>query len=208
MIALLLLTSAVSTPISTPATSTSQPTSITSIDTSTYSSSSIEIIEPEEFDFGAWLSEYFTPEVVTVIVSVCTALGAVIKMASSLRELAKKHAVTSEEICEQVKKVLKNGIDDNTQKAINDLILPLNDSVNEIKPYLETFAKILALAQENTPESRLAILELIQKMGQTDQETIDHAKEEVKNQVIAEETKKEEAIAKLEDISSNIKPVE
>ena len=43
-------------------------------------------------------------------------------------------------------------------------------------------------------------------MGKTDKELIIEAKQEVNNQVVAEETKKQETLAKLEQIEN--KPVE
>lgn len=92
------------------------------------------------------------------------------------------------------------------EKAINDVVTPIINTVNEINPYLQTFAKILALSQENTATSRLAILELIEKMGTVDEQTISDAKESVETEVKNEQEKKQETLAKLESVEN--KPVE
>ena len=66
--------------------------------------------------------------------------------------------------------------------------------VGDITPVLNSFAKILALSQENTPESRLAILELIQSIGNVSTKIIENAKTEVENQIKEEQKDKQDTI--------------
>ena len=70
----------------------------------------------------------------------------------------------------------------------------------EIKDVLETFAKILALSQENTPESRVAILELIQRLGNNTNGMIETIKETINTQEKEKEEKKQANDEKLNKI--------
>ena len=165
--------------------------------------SSVEIKENEEnakFDFGEWLEKNFTAEMITTIMSVLTSLAVVLKLASSLKDLAKKKAMTTEEVCNKVVEILETTNKESVLKSINDIVKPLEDKVGDITPVLNSFSKILALSQENTPESRLAILELIQSIGNISNKVVEDAKTEIVNQIEEEQKENKENIAILESI--------
>lgn len=165
--------------------------------------SSVEIEENEEnakFDFGEWLEKNFTAEMITTIMSVLTSLAVVLKLASSLKDLAKKKAMTTEEVCNKVVEILETTNKESVLKSINDIVKPLEDKVGDITPVLNSFSKILALSQENTPESRLAILELIQSIGNISNKVVEDAKAEIVNQIEEEQKENKENIAILESI--------
>lgn len=165
--------------------------------------SSVEIKENEEnekFDFGEWLEKNFTAEMITTIMSVLTSLAVVLKLASSLKDLAKKKAMTTEEVCNKVVEILETTNKESVLKSINDIVKPLEDKVGNITPVLNSFSKILALSQENTPESRLAILELIQSIGNISNKVVEDAKTEIVNQIEEEQKENKENIAILESI--------
>ena len=165
--------------------------------------SSVEIEENEEnakFDFGEWLEKNFTAEMITTIMSVLTSLAVVLKLASSLKDLAKKKAMTTEEVCNKVVEILETTNKESVLKSINDIVKPLEDKVGDITPVLNSFSKILALSQENTPESRLAILELIQSIGNISNKVVEDAKTEIVNQIEEEQKENKENIAILESI--------
>ena len=165
--------------------------------------SSVEIEENEEnakFDFGEWLEKNFTAEMIATIMSVLTSLAVVLKLASSLKDLAKKKAMTTEEVCNKVVEILETTNKESVLKSINDIVKPLEDKVGNITPVLNSFSKILALSQENTPESRLAILELIQSIGNISNKVVEDAKNEIVNQIEEEQKENKENIAILESI--------
>lgn len=159
-----------------------------------------EVEEEEGFDFGKWMEEHFTAETIATIMSVLTMLGVVLKLCASMKELAQKKAITTEEVCNKVSEILQTTNKESVEKSINDLVKPLEDKVGSITPVLNAFAKVLALSQENTPESRLAILELLQSIGNISDKVIDDAKKEVNSQIKQDEEKKETAISTLEKI--------
>ena len=137
---------------------------------------------------------------ITTIMSVLTSLAVVLKLASSLKDLAKKKAMTTEEVCNKVVEILETTNKESVLKSINDIVKPLEDKVGDITPVLNSFSKILALSQENTPESRLAILELIQSIGNISNKVVEDAKNEIVNQIEEEQKENKENIAILESI--------
>lgn len=153
-------------------------------------------------EFVEIIKEYLTPETVTTITAVLMFLVSSLKMISTIKTLSKQKSTTIDDVMSALKSQNKEEI----EKAINDVVTPIINTVNEINPYLQTFAKILALSQENTATSRLAILELIEKMGTVDEQTISDAKESVETEVKNEQEKKQETLAKLESVEN--KPVE
>ena len=90
------------------------------------------------------------------------------------------------------------------QKAVETVTLPVCESIVKIKPYLDTFIKVLALSQENTPQSRLAILDLLQEMGK--QEIVVNAIKVVNDEVKATTEKEEKLSKELKEVIE--KPVE
>lgn len=153
-------------------------------------------------EFVKIIKEYLTPETVTTITAVLMFLVSSLKMISTIKTLSKQKSTTIDDVMSALKSQNKEEI----ENAINDVVTPIVNTVNEINPYLQTFAKILALSQENTATSRLAILELIEKMGTVDGDTLADAKESVQTEVKNEQEKKQETLAKLESIEN--KPVE
>ena len=65
---------------------------------------------------------------------------------------------------------------------------------------MSIFAKILALSQENTPESKVAILNLIEELGVVGKDLTDTAKEVVIESKELAEQAKEELDKKIDEI--------
>lgn len=196
-----------------------EPTSsevVTSGETSSEVSSSTTSEEDkssstESFDFGKWMEEHFTAQTITTITSVLTMLAVVLKLVSYTKSLAKEKNTTMEDVKAQVIEILNTTNKESVEKSINDLVAPLEKEVGSITPVLNAFAKILALSQENTPESRIAILELIQELGNVSGNIVEKAKEEVNKQVEEENKEQEEKIellTRIEQKNTTSTPVE
>lgn len=157
------------------------------------------------FDFWNWCKEYFTPETITVITTVILLLVALLKLVSVIKKLKKEQHTTLETVEENLKVALTTQNKEELNNAINNVVNPIKKDVEEIKPYLEAFAKILALSQENTPQSRVAILDVLANMGKTDNALLETTRETIQEEVIETEKKKLEKVEKLDKI---IKPIE
>lgn len=183
-------------------TSTTTSVNTESTSTSTSASTSGETSSGDGFDFGKWLQTVFTPEVVASILSVITAMGAIIKLVSTMKELAKQNKLSDEHILS----IINDTISTSFKSTRSDLIEPLSNDLNKILPVLDKFAKIMALSQENTPESRTAILNLISEIGaeQSDvKKTAEDAKKVIESQVKEEEAKTEAKKETLNEITSS-----
>lgn len=164
----------------------------------------------EAFDWAEWAEGWFSPQTITTISTVIGFLAVIVKLASELRKLAKDKQLTVDKVSEivlgQIKETLPEDVSAEFSKYLPTLVA-YADKSNEV---LNVFAKVLALSQENTTESRLAILELIQQLGIISNDMIDKAKAEVEKQKEEEEAKKkaqEEAVTKvIEDTESKEEP--
>lgn len=156
----------------------------------------------ESFDFWAWLSQYLSPEVIASVISVITAITCVLKLAGALKSLAKEKTLTTQDVCNEVQKTLETTNKEIVEKEINEMIQPLEKEIKQITPTLNAFAKVLALSQENTPESRLAILELLQEIGSVGNEVIEEAKDTIEKEIEENNKSQEETNNTLDTIVS------
>jgi len=147
-------------------------------------------------DFGELLQQYFTPETVTVIVSVITAVITVIKMAVTISKQAKVQVETAKEIAGACKKQAE----DTAHDIMENTLKPYIEELKVVKTSLQSFSKIFVLMQENTPEAKLAILKLVEELGTVEVKEIEETKQVILDQVKVEEEDKTEKLEILEEI--------
>lgn len=153
-------------------------------------------------EFWETLKGYITPETITTCITVFTFLVALLKMVSVITDLKKQKAMTMENLLKNLS--IQNAEEYEKEKqALTNLIVSL---ITPLVEYSQAMAKVLALSQENTPESRVAILEVIQSLGMIDKNLIEQAKKVVSEEVEAKEEKKQAMVEQLEQIEN--KPVE
>lgn len=153
-------------------------------------------------EFWETLKGYITPETITTCITVFTFLVALLKMVSVITDLKKQKAMTMENLLKNLS--IQNAEEYEKEKqALTNLIVSL---ITPLVEYSQAMAKVLALSQENTPESRVAILEIIQSLGMIDKNLIEQAKKVVSEEVEAKEEKKQAIVKQLEQIEN--KPVE
>lgn len=153
-------------------------------------------------EFWETLQGYLTPETITVCITVISFLVALLKLISVVIDLKKQNNMTMEKLL----KVLKSQNEDEYSKEKEDLVKSLIDLIQPLINYSEVMTKVLALSQENTPESRIAILDLIKTLGAIDNNIIDKAKVVIEDEKTAKEEKKQAMVEQLEAIEN--KPVE
>lgn len=153
-------------------------------------------------EFWETIKGYLTPETITVCITVFSFLVALLKMVSVIKDLKTQKAMTMENLLKNL--TILNA--EEYYKEKQDLMKTIIDLIQPLLAYSEAMAKVLALSQENTPESRVAILEIIQSLGTIDANLIDKAKLLVAEQETEKEEKKQAKIERLEEIVN--KPVE
>jgi len=154
----------------------------------------------EDKSFWELVKDYFSAETITVISSIIALVIGLLKAIGTIKKLKIDKELTLENVRDELKKQLGDETQEQINKALVEITKPIAEQVNSIIPTLDTFGKVLALSQENTPTSRLAILELLTNTNQVEVQVVEQAKESVEKQVEEEELKKEEQIELLEKI--------
>ena len=199
------------TPISEPVTTepTSEPTLATddNVPTSEPTTAPSETTTPTPtpdvdtettFDWEEWAKEWLSPQVLTTVTAVLTALVAVLKMVSSLKSMAKNKQLTIDGVNEIVVSNLKECVSKEVADKIDAYMPEIIAYEKKSSDIMIAFSKILALAQENTPEARKAILEVIQELGIINNTAVESAKKTIEKQ---EEAKKAEEAKKTDELN-------
>lgn len=132
--------------------------------------------------------DFANPAVITAIISFLTSVVVIIRNSMTAIKLNKEKVKTAQEIRDEMYKLFKD------ETSVN--ISPLLEKINELEKQNKLMAKIFALMQDKSPESRIAILELLstQEVATTE---IKQAKEAIEK----EQKKEEEQVEALKEIS-------
>ena len=197
------------TPISEPVTTepTSEPTLATDDNVPTSEPTTTPEPTPDTpdtpdkeatFDWEEWAKEWLSPQVLTTVTAVLTALVAVLKMVASLKSMAKNKQLTIDGVNEIVVSNLKECVSKEVADKIDAYMPEIIAYEKKSSDIMIAFSKILALAQENTPEARKAILEVIQELGIINNTAVESAKKTIEKQ---EEAKKAEEAKKTDELN-------
>lgn len=179
----------------------STPVVSTTINESTTIVDSSSVLPPEEnieeeFDLGVWLEKTFTAEFFTNLGSIGVGIFALLKMYGQNKTLTSSKILTPQEIADLVLKEINKKENNNFSQYIAPLIELVKTSIASSKD----LAKIISLMIENTPQSRLAILEIIEKMGSVDTAVIEESKQKIYTEIEEEKKEKEATIEELDNI--------
>ena len=152
-----------------------------------------EQAETEEKDeVKEWFDNFFSPDKVAMYLSWIAYIGTIIGLVANIRRLKQSNNLTLKNVSDEVQSKLEEVVGEKVAEQFEKIAPKLVSGQENTNKIMSIFAKILALSQENTPESKLAILNLIEELGVVSQETIDCAKEIIEEgKVLAEEAKKE-----------------
>lgn len=180
---------------------TSEPTTAPSETTTTTPTPDTPDTTPDKeatFDWEEWAKEWLSPQVLTTVTAVLTALVAVLKMVASLKSMAKNKQLTIDGVNEIVVSNLKECVSKEVADKIDAYMPEIIAYEKKSSDIMIAFSKILALAQENTPEARKAILEVIQELGIINNTAVESAKKTIEKQ---EEAKKAEEAKKTDELN-------
>lgn len=139
--------------------------------------------EETEFDIKEWLAQWLTPQQVAMVMTWVAYAGTIIGLIVKLYQLAKTKSLSNENVKDLIMKELGDKVDKSVQDNLATSIVAINKTIERQNEVLALLAKVSALSQENTPESRVAILELISRLGVVDKDDIEKAKETIKEEV-------------------------
>lgn len=156
--------------------------------------------QSQEFDWKAWLEQWFSPDQIAMVMSWVAYAGTIIGLVVRLKQLAKSKSTTAEQVKELVLEEIKKSVNEeiaNQVKPYLDGVVKVQGNTNEI---MQVFAKILVLSQNNDAESKVAILNLIASLGVVDKEVLDQVKESVVEEEKVKEETKSEALNKIDSV--------
>lgn len=138
------------------------------------------------------LSKWFTPDKVAMIISWVTYAGTIVVLAIKLRNAMKQRDLTLGAVKEAIMEALDDKVADSVKNAIKGYLEKAEQTEKQTQEVLADFSKILALSQEDSPEARIAILEIIAKLGNAPKEIVEQAKASVEEAKKGTESLKEE----------------
>ena len=143
--------------------------------------------EETKNEIKEWLSKFFEPQQVAMIMTWITYIGTIIGLIAKCYSLAKQKTLTADNVKEAVLEKLGDKVDEAVANQLSSSIVSITKMIKNQNETLALLTKVMALSQENTPESRVAILDLISRLGVIDNSEIQEIKETINKQV--EETK-------------------
>lgn len=156
--------------------------------------------DEETFDWKAWLEQWFTPQQVAMIMTWITYAATIIGMIYKFYQMAKEKNLTAENVKTLIMKELGDKVDESVKTQLASAITSLTKTAERQNEVLSLLAKVSALSQENTPESRVAILDLISRLGVVDKEDIESAKETINQEVEEKKAQEEETNKSVDNI--------
>lgn len=159
-----------------------------------------EVIKESKDAWAEFVAQYFTAEKVAMYMSWIAYVGTIIGLAANIVKIKKAGSLTLKNVSEEVQNKLKEVVSAEVAAEVDKFIPAILATQQKTNDVLKIFSKIMALAQENTPESRVAILQLIEELGTIGKEVTDAAKEAVEKEVEAIEDHKEKVGEKLDEI--------
>lgn len=166
------------------------------------SATSVEV--EKEFNFGQWLKDNITPERITAIFTTLFSSILTIVVVKLGKMLTKSKEINASEI----EKLIKQKIDDNFKEASINTLTPVVNEIKTLQESVRTTIKGIALLQDGTPQSKLAMFDLIEKTGLVDVETIIECKNDIQAEIDKKEQIKIETKKQLKQIEKASLPVD
>jgi hypothetical protein len=158
--------------------------------------------ETETFDFFEWAKETFTVEKVVAFLSAIASAFMTAIVTRIMKRIDKDKEINTTRINEAIQKGIQEALLKDEYQEYNKHIV---DKINKVENGFGKIIKAIALMQDGTPQSKLAMYDLIESTGIVDKSTIEICKADVQAQIEKTET---ETKGKLEELDKIIMPVE
>ena len=161
--------------------------------------------EETKNELKEWLSKFFEPQQVAMIMTWITYIGTIIGLIAKCYSLAKQKTLTADNVKEAVLEKLGDKVDEAVANQLSSSIVSITKMIKNQNETLALLTKVMALSQENTPESRVAILDLISRLGVIDNSEIQEIKETINKEVEDKKAAEEETNKSVDTIIENHK---
>ena len=160
----------------------------------------VVVEEQPKDEVKEWFDKFFSPQMIAMYISWLAYIGTIIGLVANIKKLKNQNQLTLENVVKAISKLLEDLISKEVAKQFEKIAPKLIDGQEKGNQIMSIFAKILALSQENTPESKVAILNLIEELGVVGKEITQTAKEVVIESKELAEQAKEELNHKIDEI--------
>lgn len=161
----------------------------------------IENVEEEQVDeVDAWFKEVFSAEKVAMYLSWLAYIGTIFGLVANIKKLKASNNLTLKNVSDGVISKIDSSVAKEVAERFEKYLPSILASQEKTNEIMSIFAKILALSQENTPESRIAILDLVGQLGIVSKEIVDNSKGIVEDTLKAIEEHKQEVDNKLDEV--------
>lgn len=154
-------------------------------------------------EIKTWLEQWLEPSQVAMVMTWITYAATIVGLIVKISNLAKQKTLTAENVKDLIMNELGDKVDESVKKQLSSAVNSLTKTAERQNEVLELLTKVAALSQENTPESRLAILDLISRLGVVDKEDIENAKDNINNEVEEKKALEEETNKAVDKIIEN-----
>jgi len=156
--------------------------------------------ETQKDPWTDFVEKYLTADKVAMYMSWVAYIGTIVGLVANINKLKKANNLTLRNVSDEVQKKLEDVVGKQVADEVGKFIPAVIKTQEKTNDILRIFSNILALSQENTPESRIAILKLIEELGTIGRDITGAAQEVIEAEKKAIEEKKEEVGAKLDEI--------
>ena len=163
----------------------------------------VEVEEKTDNAVEEFLNKYFSADKVAMYMSWLAYISTILGLVVYVKKLRNEKQLTLKNVTEMISTVIKEVSAEEITKEVEKFLPDILKTQTNTNDILKSFSKVLALSQENTPESRVAILHLIEEMGTIGKEITENAKVVIKEEVKLIEEHKEEVEKKLDEIINN-----
>lgn len=161
--------------------------------------------EETKNELKEWLSKFFEPQQVAMIMTWIAYISTIIGLFYKFYQMAKEKNLTAKNVKDEIMSELGDKINESVANQLTTSVLSISKMVKNQNEVLALLTKVMALSQENTPESRVAILELISQLGVVKDEEIEEMKETINKEVEDKKAAEEETNKSVDTIIENHK---
>jgi len=142
----------------------------------------------------------FNPSTIVALISLIVSGGFGVALLKVYGKYKTEKTITRESIAAGLEKIIPDACEKTIKGLIDNVISPLIAKVGNVEEAMLIFSRCLALVQEDTPESRLAILDELSKIRISDVSLVQQVEDRIKEALALADAKYQEQIKLLDEM--------
>lgn len=154
----------------------------------------------EWFNWEEWLNKFLEPQTITLITTAIGGISVIIGLVANLKKMAREKQLSLESVQTTLRETLGEEIYEKVSGELAPYLSNVKTLIEKSTDVLSVLSRVLVLNQENTPQSKLAILKCIEDLGNIDNKVVEETKESIQKQEAKKIEEKEDAMKKIDKI--------